>query len=243
MGNKIIFKLFRWQPSKETLIALAAGFCVIFLSALMIPLSPWPWASIVIRDIGQIYLAGILFPLAYISYSRGKWAEFGFTVRKWPVFLLIDIILGTLLFFILLTESSPQADFRLDTPALLSAAFVMVALCFELVFFYAFLRTLLERAFGIVPAVILTACFYAFHHIGFQPEYGKLIFVGLLYAITYRLGNSALIIFPFFLGIGGAYDVLVQSQVVSPIRFPGIRTAYLCILIAATLVWVRRKEF
>jgi membrane protease YdiL (CAAX protease family) len=117
----------------------------------------------------------------------------------------------------------------------------MLALCFELVFFYAFLRTLFERAFGIVPAIILTALFYAFHHIGFQPEYGKLVFVGLLYATTYRIGNSALVIFPFFLGVGGTYDVLVQSQVVSSILYPEARTLYLAAVILATLVWLWRK--
>jgi membrane protease YdiL (CAAX protease family) len=117
----------------------------------------------------------------------------------------------------------------------------MLALCFELVFFYAFLRTLFERAFGVVPAVILSALFYAFHHMGFQPEYGKLIFVGLLYAIPYRIGNSALLIFPFFLGVGGIYDVLIQSQKVSTILYPEIRTLYLGVLILVTVVWIWKK--
>jgi membrane protease YdiL (CAAX protease family) len=117
----------------------------------------------------------------------------------------------------------------------------MMALVFELIFFYAFLRTLFEQAFGIVPAVILTALFYAFHHIGFQPEYGKLIFVGVLYATVYRLGNSALLIYPFFLGVGGTYDVLIQSKAVSPILFPEIRTLYLAVLILAALIWTWKK--
>ena len=97
---------------------------------------------------------------------------------------------------------------------------MMLALCFELVFFYAFQRTLFARAFGLVPGILLTALFYALHHIGFQPEYGKLVIVGLIYATTYSLGNSALLIFPLFLGVGGVYDVLFQSQVVSPILYP-----------------------
>jgi membrane protease YdiL (CAAX protease family) len=140
-----------------------------------------------------------------------------------------------------LSESPPPADFRLSAATLWSAAYVLLALCFELVFFYAFLRTLFERAFGIVPAIILAALFYAFHHFGLQPEYGKLVFVGLLYATTYRLGNSALLIFPFFLGVGGIYDVLVQSQVVSPIFYPEIRTLYLAVAIVATVVWFWKK--
>ena len=181
---------------------------------------------------------GILFPLVFIQRSGKDWAEYGFTVKKWPVFLLINLVLGALLLFLFLSESPPPADFRLDASRLWSVAYVILALCFELVFFYAFLRTLLERAFGIVPSVILTALFYAFHHAGFQPEYGKLIIVGLLYATIYRSGNSALLIFPFFLGVGGMYDVLIQSQVVEPVLYPEARTLYLAAAVLTAGIWV-----
>ena len=64
----LIPKLFRWQPSRETLAALVAGIVVVALSAAMLPFYPhWPWVSIAIRDIGQILLVGVLFPLMYIS--------------------------------------------------------------------------------------------------------------------------------------------------------------------------------
>jgi len=241
MMKTAISKLFRWQPSEETLVALVAGVVVLGLSFAMIPFKNWPWVSIAIRDVGQIFLVGILFPLVFIQRSGTDWAEFGLTFKKWPIFLLINLVLGALLFFMFLSESPPPADFRLDGPRLWSAAFVILALCFELVFFYAFLRTLLERAFGIVPSIILTALFYAFHHAGFQPEYAKLIFVGLLYATIYRLGNSALLIFPFFLGVGGTYDVLIQSQVVEPILYPEVRTLYLAVAVLTTAIWVWKK--
>jgi membrane protease YdiL (CAAX protease family) len=242
MMTSIVSKLFRWQLSWEMVVALLTGGVVIGLSAAMIPFKNLPWASIIIRDIGQIFLIGILFPLIFIHRSGKDWSEFGFHFKKWPVFLLINLVLGILLFFMFLSESPPPANFRLNASTLWSAAFVMLALVFELIFFYAFLRTLFEQFFGIVPAIVLTALFYAFHHIGFQPEYGKLIFVGLLYAITYRIGNSALLIFPFFLGVGGTYDVLIQSQKVSPILYPEIRTLYLGILILATIVWIWKKK-
>jgi len=237
----VIPKFFRWQPSHETLVALVAGAVVLGLSAATLPFENWPWARIAVRDIGQIFLVGILFPLVYIQRSGKGWAEFGFSFKKWPILLPINLVLGVLLFFMFLSESPLPADFRLSAITVWSAAYVMLALCFELVFFYAFLRTLFERAFGIAPAIVLTALFYAFHHIGFQPEYGKLIFVGLLYATTYRIGNSALLIFPFFLGVGGTYDVLIQSQVVSPILYPEARTLYLAAAILATVVWFWRK--
>jgi membrane protease YdiL (CAAX protease family) len=229
--------LFRWRPSRETLVALGGGMAVLGLSAAMMALRKHPRISITIRDAGQIFILGILFPFGYIKRSGQSWAEFGFTLNKWPAFLLINLVLGTILLLTLLSTSPPRADFRLSAATLWPAAYVMLALCFELVFFYAFLRTILERAFGIIPAIILTALFYAFHHLGFQPEYGKLFLVGVLYGTAYRSANSALLIFPFFLGVGGAYDVLIQSQAVAPILHTEVRTLYLAAAILATVAW------
>ncbi len=234
-------KLFRWQPSRQTLIPVVAGLAVIGLSAAMLPFEKTPWVRIVIHDIFLVFLVGILFPLAYIQRSDNDLAGFGLSLQRWHVYLPINLVLGALLLFMFLSESPPPADYHLNALVLWQAAYVMCALVFELVFFYGFLRTLFERAFGILPAIVLTATFYTFHHIGFQPEYGKLFFVGLLYATVYRLGNSALLIFPFFLGVGGTYDVLVQSQVVSPIEYPEIRTLYLVLLILAAVVWTWKK--
>lgn len=155
--KNIIPKLFRWQPSRETLIVLVAGAVVVGLSAAMLLFENWPWVRIAIRDVGQIFLVGILLPLAYIQRSGKDWAGFGFSSKKWPVFLLINLVLGVLLFFSFLSGSPPPADFRLSASTVWSAAYVMLALCFELVFFYAFLRTFFEQAFGIVPAIIMTA--------------------------------------------------------------------------------------
>jgi membrane protease YdiL (CAAX protease family) len=235
--KKNLSKLFQWQPSGETLVAAIAGFVVIGLSAAMVPTRHVPWVSILIRDLGQIFLVGILFPLVYILRTGHRFADFGFSFKRWYIFLPINLVLGALLLFMFLSESPPPADFQLTAQVIWKAAFVIVAVFFELIFFYGFLRTLFEKAFGIVPGIILAALFYSFHHIGFQPEYGKLIFVGLLYALVYRLGNSVLLLYPFFLGVGGTYDVLIQSQAVSPIPYPEIRTVYLFVLILAAVLW------
>ena len=140
-----ISKLFRWQPSRETLVALVAGVVVLGLSFAMIPFKSSPWVSIAIRDIGQIFLVGILFPLVFIQRFGKDWSEFGLTFKKWPVFLLMNLVLG------------------------------------------------------------------------------------------------ALLIFPFFLGVGGIYDVLIQSQVVEPVQYPEVRTLYLAVAVFTMAIWVWKK--
>lgn len=231
-------QLFKWRPSRNTLIPTFSGLVVLSLSVSMILVHNAPWLSTIIRDIFQVFLVGIVFPLVYIHRSASHSSEFGLSLKKWYIFLPINMILGILLFFMFLSGSPPPAEFRLNASVLWTVAYVMCVLVFKLIFFYGFLRALFERDFGIVPGIVLASLFYAFHHVGFQPEYGKLFFVGLMYATVYRLGNSALLIFPFFLGVGGTYDVLLQSQVVSPILYPGIRASYLSVLILTTVIWM-----
>jgi membrane protease YdiL (CAAX protease family) len=235
-----ISKLFRWQPSQETLVAVVAGIVMTGLSIAMGATKSIPWISISIRDIGQIFL-GILFPLIYIRQHGNDFASFGFSLKKWYVFLPINLVLAILLLLLFLSDVPPPDDFRLDTPVLWVSAFVMLAVIFELVFFYGFLRTLLERAFGILPGVVLSAVFYSLHHAGFQPEFGKLFVVGLIFAVIYRIGNSVLLLYPFFAGVGATYDVLIQSNVVTPVLYPDIRTLYLTVLILGIVILTWKK--
>lgn len=236
MIRNISSKLFRWRPSPETLIPTIGGLIVVALSAAMIPAREAPWAGIMLRDIGMILLVGLLFPLYYIQRSGNDFAEFGLTLKRWYIVFPINFVLGALLLFLFLSEE-PLVGFSFDTLALVRVTCILLAGVFEVVFFYSFQRTLFERAFGIVPGIVLAALFYSFHHLGFQPEFGKLFFVGLIYATVFRLGNSAFLIYPFFWGAGASHDVLIQSQEVSPILHPGIRSLYLAVLILAVVIW------
>ena len=225
-------RLFSWGPTAETLVAFLAGLVVVALSAAMIPARRLPCLSIAIRDIGQMLLAGVIFPLVYIQSRGESLRDFGLSFARWHIFIPINIVLGAALLPMFLSQTPPPAGFRLDW---WKVAFIMCAGIFETLFFYAFLRTLFERAFGVVPAVILAAVFYSFHHAGFQPEYGKLVFVGLMFASVFRIANSALMIYPFFWGVGASYDVLVQSHKASAILHPEARALYLGFFMAAAI--------
>ena len=87
-----------------------------------------------------------------------------------------------------------------------------------MVFIYGFLRYEFERAFGILPAILLTAIFYSLHHAGFQPEFTKLFFVGMMYVTVFCLTRNLFSIFPFFWGVGAVWDVLVNSEAGSQIK-------------------------
>lgn len=96
---KRLSHLFRWQPTRETLIPLLSGLIVLALSWAMIPTREIPWLSIAIRDVLMIALVGIAFPLWYIRRHGGDWAAFGLIWRRWGIYLPINLILGALLFW------------------------------------------------------------------------------------------------------------------------------------------------
>lgn len=231
-----MLKLFQWKPDKETGVALAAGLVVIFLSALMLPFNVDSWIRITIHDIGMICLTGILFPLLYIQKSGCSFADFGMTLRRWYVFVPINLILGVLLLYIFIYWV-PPVGFNFDTKSFMTMTLILCTGVFEVIFFYGFLRTLFERAFGVIPAIFLTAVFYSLHHIGFQPEFLQLFFVGIMYAVVYRIGSSVLLIYPFFWGVGASYNVLIQSTKVSTIMYPEVRLIYLAVFLVLIFVW------
>jgi hypothetical protein len=233
--------LFHWQPGRDTLLALAAGLSSVALSFAMVPLEPWPWESAVVRDLLQVFAVGVLLPVFYIGRSAGGFAAFGLGTRRGPLFLAINLVLAVLLLFQFVRSTPPPAGFVWDAVATWKAAYVVLTVTFECLFFYAFLRTVLERAFGAVAGIALAALFYSFHHAGFQPEFAKLFFVGVLYATVFRLGNSALLIWPFFLAVGGVYDVLINSRVVAAIPHVEVRTLVLAALYAVVVAWVWRN--
>jgi membrane protease YdiL (CAAX protease family) len=184
---------------------------------------------VLIRDVLML-IGGIFFPIWYIHSKKYQFKDFGLSTRRWYVYLPINILLGILLLFLFL-EDYPDAKIVFDSNAIAKIGYIMIAGVFEAIVFYAFLRKIFEDAFGIIPAILLASIAYSFHHAGFQPEFLKLIFVGILFAIVFRVGNSALLIYPFFWGVGACFDVLIMSKETGEILYPGIRVIILLSLL------------
>ncbi len=218
---------FAWRPSRDTLVAAGSGCVILALSALMRRFSEVsPVTSILLRDVAMLGLVGILYPLWYMQRRGMGRATFGLHAQRWRRYLALNLLLAGLLLAVLRLSQTPSG-FSLSGQNWGYVLYVMVAGIFEVVYFYGFQRTLFEQALGIVPAILLTAVFYSFHHMGFQTEFLKLFLVGIMYGSIYRMANSALLIYPFFWGVGALYDVLVQSQDILPIAHAWQRSIFL----------------
>jgi len=205
-----------WNPSAEALRAAIVGMTIIALSLVMRFLSPF-W-GIMVRDLLMIFVCGIVYPIHRIK-AEEDFNGYGLTIRRWPMMIAINLVLALALVWVFVKEVPLPVGWN-PFAHLGEVSYIMLAGVFETVVFYAYIRTAVERSFGILPGILVAAVFYSFHHAGFQPEFSKLIVVGLMYALTFRLAGGALAMFPFFWGVGATWDVLVQSQVVSDIAFP-----------------------
>ncbi|MDE6362900.1 MAG: hypothetical protein K2L86_01320 [Lachnospiraceae bacterium] len=209
-------KWFHFEMDKETIFGFICGVIMVSLSVAM---AVWnsEFSNIVLRDILMILLLGFLTPLYYILIVKKKsLSVLGIHKNKLAVSLAVNVAAGISLLVMFLSQNTQDIVFTMNS--FYAVTYILAAGIFEMVFIYGFLRYEFERAFGILPAAFLTAVFYSLHHAGFQPEFTKLFFVGVMYVSIFYLTHNIFSIFPFFWCVGAFWDVLVNSEAGSQIK-------------------------
>jgi len=81
-------------------------------------------------------------------------------------------------------------------------------------FVYAWLQLRFDRAFGIVPGVLLAGLSFAAYHIGTYPPSGLIILLvsGLVYTAIFRLTSNLLIVWPFVWAIASSIGSLMGGM-------------------------------
>lgn len=238
---------FKYQPTKDTAIAFILGFLVIAVSFSLRLCSGNATADkisfFILRDFIMIFGLGFAFPLYYVLIVRKEsLGEFGITRHKWFISLIAGAVLAILLLLQFTREAGNAGQaILLSRKATGPILYIMTAGIFEVIFFYAFLRQRFENAFGIIPGIVLTALFYSFHHVGFQPEFMKLFFVGIMYTSVFRTTQNALIIYPFFWGVGACWDVLVNFGAIEALQGAWIKGVVILILMMFFAIYIKRK--
>ena len=228
----------RFAPKPKTALTLCLGTLSVVSSFAMV-LAPGKVSSIFLRDVLQIGILGLLLP-AFLM-GRGDRLEFGLRFRKWPAPFAAGLIL-TALFATIFYLEDPEALAAGIKTSWSAVAYIMAANVFEIVFFFAFLRGSLERAFGIIPAILIAAAAYSLHHAGFQPEFGKLFIVGLVFMTMYRIAGHWLLMFPLW-WLCALWDVLFQAEKIGDIDAIGpLRPAIVLAFIAAATI-IAAREF
>ncbi|MBP3233349.1 MAG: hypothetical protein J6M65_02840 [Eubacterium sp.] len=233
-------KLFRFNVTKDTIEAIIAIVVMVSLSLMMLPFGGDSFRdtiiSFILRDILMILGLGIVFISLYVEKRDSSvLEEMGFTKKKWLTSLIINILLAVGLLAMFISDEVPKNVLSIEN--LYGAVYILVAGIFEMTFIYGFIRMSFEKAFGILPSIVLTSVFYSLHHAGFQPEFMHLFFVGMMYCTVFYITKNMLIIFPFFWGVGAMWDVLISSEAGNEIK--NIDSFVIALIIIVTsIIWI-----
>jgi hypothetical protein len=230
---------FRFKPDYKTFIVFICGLLSIGLSYALL-LSDNPIIRILLRDVLQVLLIGIVVPFLVMSRERTDFIKSGMKFDQALKYLLIGITISILL-IIMFVFKDPDWQTKLTWGDLNAGWYVFITNIFEVIFFFIFIRYYIEKAFGIIPAIIISALFYSMHHAGFQPEFIKLLIVGLAYITAFRVVNHWLFILPIW-WVSGLWDVLIGSDVVSEIGETAWISA-LVVLVVMIVVMILKYPF
>ena len=244
---------FRWQPAQHVWVAVGAGLLAFGLSALKLLFEVGSVPGLLIHN-GLIYVVcGAVIPWGYtVLAERGVPADLGMRRERWLLSLIISAVVGALFVPILLSEGDLDAIGWVNVA---KGAFVLTGAggLFEAFLYCGFIHLRLEKAFGTIPAILLTAAVYVLWHVGTQlplepdPLYAlwKLLWVGVMYQSVFSMTRNLLVVWPIFHVVGVMLDFAVNIDGVEAIvgDFPWAAGAVVLMAITvAVLSWVGRSQ-
>ena len=197
---------FRWHPNKD-LAAVAISWLLVvgalYTATMIVGQTAWGgMAYFVLYAVVGATLFGIGIPLYWMTVVRQRSiVELGLTKHRLGLSLALQLLFAVLLYVVTLAKVQlPPVEVLLPLVALaLAIGF------FEAVFWRGWVLLRLEKAFGIIPAILIGSALYAAYHLGYGMPTDEMIFlffIGILFAITFRLTKNVFILWPIFQPMG-----------------------------------------
>jgi membrane protease YdiL (CAAX protease family) len=147
-------------------------------------------------------LFGIGLPLYWmVVIQRRPLADLGITTRWLALSLVLQLIFAALQYMGTLAraELPPFEEFLPLMALALAIGF------FEAVFWRGWILLRLEESFGTLPAILVGSVLYSLYHIGYAMPASEMVFlffIGLMFAVVFRLTKSIFILWPVFQPMG-----------------------------------------
>lgn len=210
----------RWSPNRDVGAVLVSWVLVVaalYTATVIVGQAVWGGiAYFLLYAVVGATLFGMGIPLYWTVVVRKRpVSDLGITRHKLGTSLLIQVVLAVLLYFATLAQVTlPAWDVLVPLLALaLAIGF------FEAVFWRGWTLLRLEDAFGLLPAIVLGSALYAAYHIGYGmpgSEMLFLFFIGILFAVVFRLTKSVFILWPLFQPMGQLVT-LIRDQLTLPL--------------------------
>ncbi len=236
-------KFFRWNPDKDLLVVL--------ISWLLVVASLFTATHIVGTDVGGglpyffLYavlgatIFGVGLPLYWMVIVRKRpISSLGLTTKRWKLSLTLQSMFFLILYFSMPALSLPSIEKLIPLLALaLAIAF------FEAFFWRGWVYLRLEEAFGIIPALLVGSFLYAAYHIGYGMKLEEMIFlffIGIMFAVIFKITKSILILWPLFQPLGQLRTLIedgLELPLISSLGFIDV------LIVMFVMVFLARKYY
>lgn len=204
-NTKRIFTV-QWKPGHDLIAVLASWVVVVgTLYTATAVVGSEAWGGIGYFLLYAVLSAGIFgvgIPLYWTVVIRKRpLSDLGISTRWLWLSLILQVVFAALQYAGTLAKSGIP-DFERFVPLL---ALSLTIGFFEAVFWRGWVLLRLEEAFGVIPAILLGSVLYAAYHIGYAmplSEMTFLFFIGVMYAIAFRLTKNIFILWPLFQPMG-----------------------------------------
>ncbi|MCU0489259.1 MAG: CPBP family intramembrane metalloprotease [Anaerolineales bacterium] len=235
---------FRWKPGLDLVIVL--------LSCILVTASLYTATMIITPEKGggmpyfftyaglTAIVFGIGLPLAWmVLYRKRPIQELGITTKCLGISITLQLVFTIFQYLATLA--------KVDLPALEKVApLLALALAigfFEALFWRGWVLLRLEESFGIIPAIILGSALYASYHFGYGMPLEEILFlfwIGVLYAVSFRLTRSIFILWPLYQPLGQMVTLVRDGLDLPLIATLGFAEAFIVMLV---LVWLASKYY
>jgi membrane protease YdiL (CAAX protease family) len=204
-NRKQVF-IFQWNPERDLAAVLVSWILVVAaLYTATVVVGPVVWGGMGYFVLYAVLGAGIFgvgFPLYWtVVISKRPLADLGFTTRWLWLSLALQLGFAGLQYAGTFAKSGIPSFERFLPLVTLALAIGF----FEAVFWRGWVLMRLEESFGVIPAILLGSVLYAAYHIGYGMPLSEMIFlffIGVMYAVAFRLTKNIFILWPVFQPMG-----------------------------------------
>ena len=234
---------FRWQLSWDLAVVAVSWLLVAgTLYTATVIVTPEAGGGIPYFLLYAVLMAaifGIGIPLLWMVLIRKRpLSSLGLTWRRWRASILLQLALAIILYL-----TGPNLQFNSFAELVPLLALVLTIGFFEAVFWRGWVLSRLEESFGVIPAILVGSFLYSVYHIGYAMPVDEMVFlffIGIMFAVVFRLTGSVLILWPVFQPMGQLITLSSEGLSLPLISTLGFVDA---IVVMFVFIWLARRFY
>ena len=240
---KQVFSL-HWKPGKDLIVVALSWLLVVgSLYTATVIVGPEVWGGMAYFTLYAVLgatLFGVGLPLYWmVIVQKRPLSDLGITKRGLGLSLVLQLAFAAFQFMSTLakTQLPPFENFL---------PLITLALCigfFEAIFWRGWVLLRLEESFGIIPAIILGSALYAAYHIGYGMPASEMIFlffIGIMFAVIFRLTKNIFILYPLFQPMGQLITLVKDGLTLPLVSSLGFVDAMIAMFV---IVWLAGRYY